>query len=92
MLAYCDRKSGAILFGETKPRGATVIAEHPDAGVLRNAVEKAGASNMTIWRGKKKLSESPAIPWYETAKYPDEEVERIKSFAARVKTFMASLV
>ena len=92
MLAYCDRKSGAILFGETKPRGATVIAKHPDGDILRGAVEAAGAKTLTTWRGRKKLSESLAIPWYSTAKYPDEEAERIASFAERVQTCMASLV
>jgi len=92
MLAYCDRKTGAIHFGEAKPRGATLIAKHPDDNVLRRAVEAAGAQTLVTWRGQKKLSESLAVPWYSTAKYPDEEAERIASFAERVQACIASHV
>jgi hypothetical protein len=48
MIAYCDRRTGDILFANKKPRNALLIAEHPSLDVLREAVKYSGAISNRI--------------------------------------------
>jgi hypothetical protein len=89
MMAYCDLRNGAIRLGHVKPRRAVVIAEHDDAAVLCRAIEQAGAWAMTEYRGRKIADAGLAVPWFSTAKYPDEEEDCARQFAKRVQGLLS---
>jgi hypothetical protein len=91
MLAYCSRATGYIDFAERKPKGAILIAEHPDADLLRNAVERK-ASSYTEFKstgnGSKIRARGIGVPFFSVAKYPDEEDACVAAFAKRVQAYL----
>ena len=89
MIAYGDRKTGDILFADKKPRGGLLIAEHPSLDILREAIKFSGAQHRAEYRGGKQISEpSLAVPWFSTAKIPEDEEERVRHFAGKVRAWL----
>jgi len=89
MIAYCNRKTGDILFAEKKPRGSLLIAEHSSFEILHEAVKFSGAQYRTEYKGGKQIGEpSLAVPWFSMAKYPEDEEERVTRFAHKVRAWL----
>lgn len=89
MIAFCDRESGAIHVAEKKPRGALLIAEHEDVKLLCAAIVASGADRMIRYRGGEKVREELlGIPWYTTAKFPEDGEALVKEFAQKVLVWL----
>lgn len=88
MFAFCDLRTGKIRFAATKPHNAAVIAEHPNASILREAVRQSGAQEYLEAPEGDASSLSLGVPWFATAKSPDEQDERFWKFARKVREWL----
>lgn len=88
MIAYCNRTTGHIHFGGTKPPQAVFIAEHANKALLAEAIRRSGAQDHTEYRDTGHLVSCLSVPWFAVAKFPDEQAECISRFAERVTRWL----
>ena len=92
MFAYCDMRSGDILFADAVPKNGEAIAQHDSEIVLRTALNACNVHQRQRWGGRppKPVGEPVlSVPWFVTS---EDESETVAKFAALVQSFIAGVL